>query len=119
MQTADVLTFHILGSSGDSYVVRAGSKTPGKVFMTCTCPAGAHGIYCKHRFALLAGDASMLMGNNSADVEVLAELVKGSDVEAALAKVTVCEASLKTAQVAVAKAKKDLARAMYDQAPSQ
>jgi len=75
-----MLKFVVLGSSGDRYEVDA--RREGDHFhMSCTCEAGRHGTYCKHRFALLDGDIKNLASGNPADVEALRKLIGGTDVD--------------------------------------
>lgn len=42
-------------------------KDEDKLFITCTCPEGAHGEFCEHKFRLASNDLMMLQhpGQNS------------------------------------------------------
>ena len=75
-----MLTFTVKGGSQPSYQVIA-TRNGDNLRITCTCRAGQNGQYCKHRFALLEGDASILLSNNADDLEKLKSLFTGTDVE--------------------------------------
>lgn len=51
---------HVLvrSSSGDDLYDVVGVSAQGRMSLTCTCQAGLNGLACKHRLALIAGDAS-------------------------------------------------------------
>lgn len=108
------LTFHVSGSKGDAYVVKAGLQEPNNLWMRCTCQAGQKGMYCKHRFALLDGDITNLASDNSDDVVTLGTWLQGSDVQAAMAEVERRQADADEAKKLLSAAKKALARALRD-----
>ena len=78
-----VVRFEVSGSKGNIYEIDA-SREGANLIITCTCPAGQNGLYCKHRFALLDGVVDGLESDNEEDVEKLAGMVAGSDVAVAL-----------------------------------
>lgn len=47
---------------------------------TCTCEAGSRMKLCKHRLALLAGDASSVVSDNAGEAQHVAELANGTRV---------------------------------------
>jgi hypothetical protein len=108
------LQFAVEGSSGDIYIVKAGSTGAGNAWITCTCPAGENRQYCKHRFALLGGDITSLATDNHNDVEQLRDLVAGSDIARWLARVAECEKAVAAAQSELKAAKRALARSMHE-----
>ncbi|WP_417607082.1 SWIM zinc finger family protein [Primorskyibacter flagellatus] len=63
-------------SSGNEYNVQVYSTDDGPV-ITCDCPAGENGQYCKHRFALISGDEREVV-EADAQVREIAALVAGS-----------------------------------------
>ena len=102
----DSLKFLVRGSGGNAYEVgfkRYGNNLTG----TCTCRAGEMGMYCKHRFALMEGEVTNLLSENTDDVYRLNDMITGTDVEAAIEAVRIAE---KAADAA----KKELALAMRD-----
>jgi hypothetical protein len=110
--TAD-LAFTVRGSKGDPYTVTF-VRSGANLTSTCNCAAGAIGQYCKHRFALMAGDVTDLTSDNAADVQTLRGMIAGTDVEAALIAVQRAEAVVVEAQKELAKRKKALGRSMRD-----
>lgn len=106
------LTFRVRGSQGDLYEIAA-ERVGRDLRMFCTCQAGATGQHCKHRIGLLVGDLTDLASGNDADVQMLATWLPGSPLADALVMVTAAEAEVKAAQGRLAKAKKEIARAMY------
>lgn len=107
------LTFRIEGSEPVPYQVIA-RRTGENLTMTCDCMAGSMGRHCKHRVNLLVGDLTNLVSNNPKDVEKLAEMVKGTDVERALARMLTAELEMEVAKKALAATKKALARTLSD-----
>ena len=75
-----MLKFKVTGSSGDIYEIVA-TRDGINFRMSCTCEAGQHGMYCKHRFSLMNGDITSLLSENSDDVARLKDLLNGTDVE--------------------------------------
>ncbi|HHI80742.1 MAG TPA: hypothetical protein ENK02_12285, partial [Planctomycetes bacterium] len=53
----------------------------------CTCPAGENGLYCKHRFRIMAGEPDNIESDNPDKVSEVAKWVEGSDVGKAWEKV--------------------------------
>jgi hypothetical protein len=66
METGEI-TLLARSETGDPYKVTF-IKTEDKLIITCTCPEGAHGEFCLHKFRLAANDLMMLQhpGQNSA-----------------------------------------------------
>jgi uncharacterized Zn finger protein len=110
--TATRLEFVIEGSQGDQYQVTF-EKQGETLHAFCTCQAGENGIYCKHRFGLMDGSTAHLLSGNTADVERLKAMMEGTPLEAACLRVTEATQAHEATKKALAKAKKDLARAMY------
>ena len=76
--------FLVQGSSPEPYVVTF-EKNENNLTAQCTCTAGTMGQYCKHRFNILNGDDEGVVSENLDEVEAVAELLPGTDVQAALA----------------------------------
>lgn len=104
--------FIVEGSKGDQYAV-VFEREGQNINAFCTCQAGQNGLYCKHRFALMDGDVSYLLSDNTQDVEKLRYMLVGTDVEAAYKKVLQAEELYQMAKKTLGDAKRDLARAMY------
>lgn len=79
--------------------------------ITCDCPAGENGQYCKHRFALISGDKREVI-KADAPVGEIAKLVAGSRLEAAIDAMHKQEAVVKKAQADLCAIKKTVASAM-------
>jgi len=97
-------------SSGNEYNVQVYSTEDGPV-ITCDCPAGENGQYCKHRFALISGDESEVV-EADAPVSEIVKLVAGSRIEAAINAMHKQEAVVKKAQADLKAIKKTVANAM-------
>lgn len=97
-------------SSGNEYNVQVYSTEDGPV-ITCDCPAGENGQYCKHRFALISGDEREVV-EADAQVSEIAALVAGSRLEAAIDAMHKQEAVVKKAQADLRAIKKSVASAM-------
>ena len=109
----DSLKFLVRGSGGNAYEVdfkRYGNNLTG----TCTCRAGEMGMYCKHRFALMEGEVTNLLSENTDDVYRLNDMITGTDVEAAIEAVRIAEKAADAAKKELSSRKKALARAMRD-----
>lgn len=105
------IRFHVQGSSADPYLITFIKDADGLV-ATCTCPAGAVGQYCKHRLAILAGDASAVVSGNQADAETIVAWLTGTPVSIAMNALSTAEGQLEEAKRAVAAAKKRLSQAL-------
>lgn len=78
----------------------------------CTCPAGMHGQYCKHRFAIMSGDSAGIVSDNGDEVERVRDWIAGSDVEDALCELAEAEHEFDAAKERLAVAKRKLAASM-------
>lgn len=107
------LSFLVQGSATEPYQVSF-RKDGHNLSASCTCPAGAIGQYCKHRFNILDGVLDGIVSNNENEVVKVAEWLKGTDVESALNAVTEAEQEAERAKQRLSKAKKHLAAAMRD-----
>ncbi len=103
------LTFHVKGSSAEPYEVII-IKDGDSLTALCSCPAGQHGNYCKHRIGILEGKSAGIVSDNKDSVPTAVGWLAGTDVEAALAEVR--EAEMHKDKAALATAKRRLARAM-------
>lgn len=105
------LVFLVKGSSADPYEVtfiRDGTSLTA----ICTCPAGTYGNFCKHRIAILDGNAKSVVSDNADKVPTVVHWLSGTDVEAALSELREAEKVADPEKKALNDAKRKLARAM-------
>lgn len=107
------LVFLVQGSAAEPYRV-VFSRRGLNITAECDCAAADKRQLCKHRLRLLDGVVDDLASNNVADVAVLASWLPGSDIEQALLELQAAERNLDAAKQAVAVAKKQLERRMFD-----
>lgn len=103
------LTFHVKGSSAEPYEVII-IKDGDSLTALCSCPAGQHGNFCKHRIGILEGKPAGIVSDNADSVPTAVGWLAGTDVEAALADVRTAEKNKD--KTAISTAKRKLARAM-------
>ncbi|RYH04109.1 hypothetical protein EU805_01685 [Salipiger sp. IMCC34102] len=83
-------------SSGAEYTVEV--FTEGDIPMiTCSCPAGANGKACKHRFSLLNGDWKEVK-HSSHSAEDFENLLHGSQLREAITEMRQAEETILQAQ---------------------
>lgn len=99
----------VKGSSADPYEITF-IKDGDSLTALCTCPAGTYGNFCKHRIAILDGDAGAVLDDDAEKVPRVVGWMAGTDVGAALSELR--EAEGRGDKDAVATAKRKLARAM-------
>lgn len=105
------IIFKVKGSSLEPYKVTF-TKNKNNINAFCTCPAGENGQYCKHRFAIMAGDSKAVVSPNKEQVLVVKSWLIGSELEEALIRLTEAEHQHDMAKERLIAAKKDIARAM-------
>lgn len=105
------LIFQVKGSSADPYEVTF-IKDGDSLTAICTCPAGTYGNFCKHRIAILDGNAKGVCSENAADAATVVTWLPGTDVEAALLELRQAEKDKDPDKTALNAAKRKLARAM-------
>jgi hypothetical protein len=106
------LTFLVQGSEVEPYRVRFVTNGDGHLTAYCTCAAGQQGQFCKHRLAILQGDPSAVVSDNTGDVHTVHTWVPGSNVEAAMQHIVACEAAVEQAKRQLTAAKKALSASM-------
>ena len=105
------LTILVKGSSADPYELTF-IKDGASLTALCTCPAGTFGNVCKHRVAVLDGDAAAVSNDDSHKVATVVGWLAGTDVEAALQDLRAAEDATDASKASRAAAKKHLAKAM-------
>ena len=105
------MTFLVKGSSPDPYELTF-IKDGDSLTAICTCPAGTYGNFCKHRIAILDGDAAAVVSENVDKVAIVGEWLIGTDVESALLEMRDANWSADEAKQALAAVKRKLAKAM-------
>jgi peroxiredoxin len=106
-----MINFLVQGSASEPYQT-VFDKKDDKLTAKCSCPAGAMGQYCKHRFRILGGNTDGIVSTNIQDVKIVQGWLAGSDIEMAIHNLAEGEAELERAKKKVAAAKKALARVM-------
>ncbi len=76
---------------------------------SCSCAAGQYGTNCKHRNAILSGDASSIVSDNLEEVAVVSGWLEKSPLADAFADLQAAERLLADAKRRMAKAKKRVA----------
>jgi len=107
----DQLNFHVKGSSKEPYEITF-IKDGDSLAALCTCPAGQFGNLCKHRVAILDGDASAIVSDNADDMSKVVEWLPGTDVEASLLELRQAEKSGDASKDDLLALKKKLAKVM-------
>ena len=107
----DQLTILVKGSSADPYEITF-IKDGASLTALCTCPAGSFGNFCKHRLAILDGDAKAVVSDDADKVSVVVEWLAGTDVETALVEMREVDSDKTKTKEQLVTAKKKLARAM-------
>jgi hypothetical protein len=105
------MTFLVKGSSPDPYELTF-IKDGDSLTAICTCPAGTYGNFCKHRIAILDGDAAAVVSENADKVAIVGEWLIGTDVGLALQEMRDANWPADDAKQALAAAKRKLAKAM-------
>ena len=105
------LVFDVKGSSKDPYEITF-IKDGDSLTAICTCPAGTYGNFCKHRIAILDGNASAIVSSNADQAPTVVRWLAGSDVEAALTAFRAAEKADDPEKKELNTAKRKLARAM-------
>ena len=105
------IEFMVQGSADEPYHV-VFTKEGNNLNAYCTCPAGEFGLYCKHRFDILAGKTKAIVSDNIDQAPTVQSWLPGSDIEDALKKLEKAEQEYKRAKKLVSEAKKNVAIAM-------
>lgn len=108
------IVFEVQGSAPNPYEVVFIKRSPTNLSAFCSCPAGANGQYCKHRFAILDGITKGITSSNVDDVRIVQSWASGTDVEKALLIMRDLERQEAKIKIELSGAKKDLAKAMRD-----
>jgi hypothetical protein len=101
------LAINIVGSSGTPYVINAGGSGD-ELVISCSCPAGESGKFCKHVGQLLEGDFSSI--SDSSEKTAATQLMISPEARNTLQKYALLRASLESQLKAEALAKKAAAK---------
>jgi len=80
------LKFLVQGSEEKPYAVVFTKKEDGELSATCQCRAAFSKKQCKHRVEILLGNPSAIVSDNRSEVEQVADWLKGSSLDLALAQ---------------------------------
>ncbi|MFV1585554.1 BRCT domain-containing protein [Phaeobacter sp. JH20_32] len=97
-------------SSGNRYKIIIQQENDG-ISLSCNCPAGTSGGFCKHRFALIGGDTKAVVEANG-DVKAIPGMVQGTELEAVINRMHDQERAINDAQAKLKKIKKMVGRVM-------
>ena len=101
------LAINIVGSSGTPYVINLGTSG-NELVISCSCPAGENGKFCKHAGQLLEGDLSSI--NDSSEKTAVTQLMTSPNAKSTLQKYSLLRTSLESQLTAEALAKKAAAK---------
>ena len=91
------LEFVVRGSKGNEYNILA-ERLGDHVAVFCTCDGARRGSICKHRVALLEGNAAAVLGGNQDQVALLPAMLAGTPSGQAWARYCEAERVYQTAQ---------------------
>jgi len=107
-------SFFVQGSSENPYMVIFVKRSDDNLSAYCSCPAGENGTYCKHRFNILDGNTENIVSDNLHDVETIQKWYSNSDIKIARDKVIELNREVQKMKRVLAKAKKEVSKAMLD-----
>lgn len=105
------LVFRVKGSAREPYELIF-IKDGDSLTAICSCPAGQHSNFCKHRLGILDGKTNGITSDNADKVPTVVGWLEGTDVESALLELREIEKDADAPKSKLAAAKKKLARAM-------
>lgn len=106
------MRFVVRSSSGSGTYDLFVTRTQTGIRFACSCPAADNGTHCKHRVALLLGDAKMLVDGAPQDVARLRDLFRPSGIYEALTAIQQLERDVATAKAQIAVMKRQVAECM-------
>lgn len=106
-----MLKFVVRGSQGNEYQITL-KKADNALVLNCTCAAALSGTWCKHRLALLAGDISALLSDNTQDMDSFKSLISGSIIEKRFTDICALEREKEAVDAKLKAAKKAIGREM-------
>ena len=108
------LEFQVESSStGEIYSVEV-SRSGDNLTCTCTCQAAENGMHCKHRVSILRGDSDGISGGDIDKMDIISQMLVGTDVEGALNQMLELEAQKAAIDKQLKAIKKQLGRVLVD-----
>jgi uncharacterized Zn finger protein len=107
------ILFEVQGSATDPYTVEF-VKNGDNFSAFCSCPAGKHGMYCKHRIRIMSGTTKGIVSNNLSDIQTILQWLKGSEIEKIANEICEAQTDLEKAKRKVASLKKKFARILVE-----
>jgi uncharacterized Zn finger protein len=102
-------------SSGDEPYHVSIQFQDNKVTATCDCQAGQHGLHCKHRMAVIAGDKTVLYdATQYPDLSRASDLLSRSRIKGVLDDVHAAEEAVEAAKREFKRQKARLGRLMNE-----
>ena len=108
----DKVDFLVQGSSPVPYKVSF-VKRANNMSASCSCPAGAKRVCCKHIIGIVQGEDVDIVSTNNADLRVVKEWFVGTSAEAVLKEVQTLESALEHAKKDLSIAKRKLSRELF------
>ena len=102
-------TFSAKSSSGVPYLVIFRIGATGGVSIRCNCQAGMFGKLCKHKIALLRGEADMLANTEQeTELETLQKIISTTDYPVLFQQIEQIETEIESAKRRITKIKKSI-----------
>jgi len=108
------ILFEVQGSATEPYKVVFVKRSDKNLAAYCSCPAGEHGQYCKHRFSILNGVTEGIVSGNKEQVAIIQSWLSGTDVELAMIRMRKLKDEAEKIKKELSAAKRELLKAMRD-----
>jgi uncharacterized Zn finger protein len=105
------INFLVQGSAPEPYEVTFLNKEDD-LLIFCTCPAGENGKHCKHRLALIEGDAGAIVSGNKDDLVTALAWLQDTAIQEACVEFRQAEQDVESAKKRFNAAKRKLANVM-------
>jgi hypothetical protein len=105
------INFLVQGSAPEPYEVTFLNKEDG-LLIFCTCPAGENGKHCKHRLALIEGDAGAIVSRNKDKLVTALTWLEDTPIQGACVEFRQAEQEVERAKKRFNAAKRKLANVM-------
>lgn len=108
------ISFAVQGSAAEPYEVSFIKKPPTTIIALCSCPAGQNGQYCRHRLAIIDGNATGIVSDNRDQVMLVKEWISGTDLENVISEYRDLEERAAEINKALSNIKRKMARIMQN-----
>jgi hypothetical protein len=105
------VTIRAKSSDGEGAYNVIFSNDGGRVTVSCKCPAGINGKFCKHKWELMNGNPSMLFDRaDQPSLDVIAGWMETTGIKGLYRRVSELEQQLETIKQQIQKEKKNVER---------